>query len=208
MKSNISITLLLLICFFSFYPKVNSESFLNFNQKSNLSLENPQNNSENYLLLDNAIYVIRTKDSKENLDINKDIPLFVNNPKQGLKKHFRIISIDNKTKKQTMEIKSDNIYCIEDKDKHKRIGVINDNGEIGLLDKSKTEKNDEFINENFLWNITPKIIEGDKSKNVKKLYYYVKNVSTGKYLKYKKKDNKNILICDTQSILMIIILNF
>ena len=117
MKSNISITLLLLICFFSFYPKVNSESFLNFNQKSNLSLENPQNNSENYLLLDNAIYVIRTKDGKENLDINKDIPLFVNNPKQGLKKHFRIISIDNKTKKQTMEIKSDNIYCIEDKDK-------------------------------------------------------------------------------------------
>ena len=200
MKSNISITLLLLICFFSFYPKVNSESFLNFNQKSNLSLENPQNNSENYLLLDNAIYVIRTKDGKENLDINKDIPLFVNNPKQGLKKHFRIISIDNKTKKQTMEIKSDNIYCIEDKDKHKRIGVINDNGEIGLLDKSKTEKNDEFINENFLWNITPKIIEEDKSKNVKKLYYYVKNVGTGKYLKYKKKDNKNILICDTQSI--------
>ena len=99
-----------------------------------------------------------------------------------------------------MEIKSDNIYCIEDKDKHKRIGVINDNGEIGLLDKSKTEKNDEFINENFLWNITPKIIEEDKSKNVKKLYYYVKNVGTGKYLKYKKKDNKNILICDTQSI--------
>ena len=164
MKSNFPLALLLLMCIFSFYSEVNCESFLNFKILANNSLQNPQNHSENNFLLDNAIYVIRNKFGEFNLDIEKDIPYLLNNPKKPLKKHFRIIAVNKKTKKQTLEINSDNIYSIEDKDFHKRIGVINDKGEIGLLDKHKTEENDEFINNNFLWNITPKIIEDDKKK--------------------------------------------
>ncbi len=200
MKSNFPLTLLLLICIFSFYSEVNCESFLNFKILANNSLQNPQNHSENNFLLDNAIYVIRNKFGEFNLDIEKDIPYLLNNPKKPLKKHFRIIAVNKKTKKQTLEINSDNIYSIEDKDFHKRIGVINDKGEIGLLDKYKTEENDEFINNNFLWNITPKIIEDDKNKKKRKLYYYMKNVGTGNYLHYKNGINKTKLTCDTKSI--------
>ena len=196
MKSNVPLTLLLLICLFSFYPEVRSESFLNFKTKTNYLLETPENN----FLCDNAIYVIRTKNGEKNLDIEKEVPYFLNNPKKPLKKHFRIIAVDKNTKKQTLEINPDNIYCIEDKDHHKRIGVINDKGEIGLLDKSKTENNGEFINNNFLWIITPKIIEEDKNKKIRKLYFYVKNVGTGKYLKYISENAKSKLICETKNI--------
>ena len=200
MKSIIQLTLLLLICIFSFFSEVNSEPFLNFETKANNELKNHQNYSENNFLLDNAIYVIRNKNGDLNLDIEKDIPYLLNNPKKPLKKHFRIIAINKKTKKQTLEINSDNIYSIEDKDHHKRIGVINDKGEIGLLDKSKTEKNDEFINDKFLWNITPKLLEDDKSKKNKKLYFYLQNVGTGKYLQYESGNNKTKLACETKSI--------
>ena len=196
MKSNVPLTLLLLICLFSFYPEVSCESFLNFKTKIKYLLETPENN----FLCDNAIYVIRIKNGAQNLDIEKDVPYFLNNPKRPLKKHFRIIAVDKNTKKQTLEINPDNIYCIEDKDHHKRIGVTNKKGEIGLLDKSSTEKNGEFINNNFLWIITPKIIEDDKNKNISKLFFYVKNVGTGNYLKYIHGNDKSKLICDTKNI--------
>ena len=198
MKSNFPQTLLLLICIFSIYSVVKSESFLNFKTLTNNSLQNPQNYSEHNFLLDNAIYVIRNKDGVFNLDIDKDIPYLIYNPRKPLKKHFRIKAVNKNTKKQTLEINSDNIYSIEDKDYHKRIGVINDKGEIGLSNESKTQNDDEFINNNFLWNITPKILE-DGKKN-RRLYYYVKNVGTGNYLQYRNGVNKTKLTCEKKTI--------
>ena len=202
MKANDDIIFYLII-FFLFCPQSYTEEISNFTAtNTSISLEENRNHSEYNFLLDNAIYIIRIKTGEKNLEINRNIPRFFNNPKFPLKKHFRIIAIDPQTKKQTLDINSDIVYCIEDKDYHNRIGVINDNGEIGLLDKSDTiGSNDEFINNNFLWNITPIILnEEDNNKNISKVYYYVKNIGTGKYLRYRKEFNY-YLTCDTESTL-------
>ena len=202
MKANDDIIFYLII-FFLFCPQSDTEEISNFTAtNTSISLEENRNHSEYNFLLDNAIYIIRIKTGEKNLEINRNIPRFFNNPKFPLKKHFRIIAIDPQTKKQTLDINSDIVYCIEDKDYHNRIGVINDNGEIGLLDKSDTiGSNDEFINNNFLWNITPIILnEEDNNKNISKVYYYVKNIGTGKYLRYRKEFNY-YLTCDTESTL-------
>ena len=202
MKANVEIAFYILFFFFSFNPQVYTEVISNFTTaNTSILLEEPRNYSENNFLLDNAIYVIRIKNGEKNLEINGNIPCFFNNPKFPLKKHFRIIAVDPQTKKQTLDINSDIVYCIEDKDYQKRIGVINDNGEIGLLDKSKTiGNNDEFINNNFLWNITPIILEEkDNNKNINKVYYYMKNIGTGKYLRYRKDYLNYYLKCDTES---------
>ena len=204
MKANVEIAFYILFFFFSFNPQVYTEVISNFiTANTSILLEEPRNYSENNFLLDNAIYVIRIKNGEKNLEINGNIPRFFNNPKFPLKKHFRIIAVDPQTKKQTLDINSDIVYCIEDKDYQKRIGVINDNGEIGLLDKSKTiGNNDEFINNNFLWNITPIILEEkDNNKNINKVYYYMKNIGTGKYLRYRKDYLNYYLKCDTESTL-------
>ena len=150
--------------------------------------------------IDNAIYVIRNKEGDKNLDLDNNKPTFLNNPKKSLKKHFRFISIDKNTNKPTDIISSDNYYCIEDKDYHKRIGIINQEGEIGLFDAPKD--NSIGINDNCLWKIYPKIIlENYNDVISKRVYYYLQNRGNGKYLSYVviNKD-KGILSCNFENI--------
>ena len=194
MKTNPYIFLLTLFLISSLYLEINCKSFLQF--RTEVKKMNSTENSEFNLLIDNAIYVIRIKDKSKNLDIENNIPVFLNNPKKTLKKHFRIFAIDKKTKNQTYTINSDNFYCIEDKDFHKRIGV-NNNGEVGLFIKN----DNDFKNERLLWIITPKIIENDDNdKTNQRLYYYIQNVATGQYLSVKKKGDKLNFVCNTKNV--------
>ena len=194
MKENTFVFLLLLLFFFSLYPKINTKSFLHFNLRG-LSSNNTENNTNN-LLLDNAIYVIRNKGGNLNLDLENNLLSFVDNPKKFLKKHFRVIAIDKNTKKQTYTIDSDTLYILEDKDHHKRIGVTNGKGDIGFFEKQKNES-DTFKNNKIIWNIIPELIEQKEgNKTYQKLFFYLKNVANGKYLRYEQRSTKSIFICD------------
>ena len=149
--------------------------------------------------MENAIYVIRNKNRDKNLELENNTPVFVNNPKKNLKKHFRIFAIDKDTKKQTYDINPNNLYCIEDKDQHKRIGIINDKGDIGLIPAPNDRK--DFNNNSILWIITPKIFEEkEEGKTYKKVYYYIKSVKTGKYLIYKESNGKGKFVSETDNI--------
>ena len=199
MKLNFSISLLLLIYLFSFYPQINAIRFLDFNNPFEQK-ENEQN-AVNKFLLENAIYLIRNKEGSRNLDIEINNLYFINNPKKSLKKHFRIIVVDKNTRMQTYTINSDNLYCIEDKDYHKRLIVSNDNGKVDLIEKPKDSDKEVFKDDKLLWIITHKIItEKDNGNEYKRIYYYLKNVGTGKYLKYYHNDNKGYFACNTNSI--------
>ena len=199
MKLNFSISLLLLIYLFSFYPQINAIRFLDFNNPIEQK-ENDQN-AVNKFLLENAIYLIRNKEGSRNLDIEINNLYFINNPKKSLKKHFRIIVVDKNTRMQTYTINSDNLYCIEDKDYHKRLIVSNDNGKVDLIEKPKDSDKEVFKDDKLLWIITHKIIiEKDNGNEYKRIYYYLKNVGTGKYLKYYHNDNKGYFVCDTNNI--------
>ena len=199
MKLNFSISLLLLIYLFSFYPQINAIRFLDFNNPIEQK-ENDQN-AVNKFLLENAIYLIRNKEGSRNLDIEINNLYFINNPKKSLKKHFRIIVVDKNTRMQTYTINSDNLYCIEDKDYHKRLIVSNDNGKVDLIEKPKDSDKEVFKDDKLLWIITHKIItEKDNGNEYKRIYYYLKNVGTGKYLKYYHNDNKGYFACNTNSI--------
>ena len=198
MNKNRFVFLLLLLFFFSLYPKINTKSFLHLELNENS--KNITKNSTNDLLLENAIYIIRNKEGNQNLDIENKLPYFVDYPKKNLKKHFRVIVIDKKTRKQTYTINSDNLYCLEDKDNNKRIGVTNEKGDVGLFDKPKN-KSDIFGNDKIIWNLIPKLFE-EKDGNVtyQRRYFYLKNVATGKYLRYQKKGSKGIFVCDSNNI--------
>ena len=199
MKLNFSISLLLLIYFFSFYPQTNAIRFLDFNNPFEQK-ENEQK-AVSKILLENAIYLIRNKEGSRNLDIEINNLYFINNPKKSLKKHFRIIVVDKNTRMQTYTINSDNLYCIEDKDFHKRLIVNSDNGKIELIEKPKDSDKEVFKDDKLLWIITHKIItEKNNGIEYNRIYYYLKNVGTGKYLKYYHKDNKGYFACNTNSI--------
>ena len=98
--------------------------------------------------IDNAIYIIRNNNGEKNLDIEGNVPTFINNPKKPLKKQFRFISIDRNTKEPSNKINSDDYFCIEDKDNHRKIGIINKDGQIGLYQDIKD--NNLAIADNYL----------------------------------------------------------
>ena len=200
MKLNFSISLLLLIYLFSFYPQINAKRFLDFNNILEQN-DNTQNTVNNFLL-ENAIYMIRNKEGSRNLDIEINNLYFINNPKKSLKKHFRIIVVDKNTRMQTYRINSDNLYCIEDKDYHKRLIVNKDNGKVELIEKPKNSSVEVFKDDKLLWKINYKIItEKNNGNEYKRIYYYLKNVGSGNYLTYYHKDNnKGYFLCDTKSI--------
>ena len=176
--SNFSFILLNLLLFFNFtHSQENLESI----------------NQENKI--DNAIYVIRNFNGDKNLDIEKNILTFLDNPKKPLKKHFRIFAIDEKTKKKSDTVNANDYYCIEDKDFHKRLGIINNSGDIGL--RSARNNNDK-IDDNYLWKIIPILIEkSEDNKKYKKVYYYLQNKASKKYLNYVDNKNKGTLICNS-----------
>ena len=198
MKINISF-FLILIFFLSFFPGVKLNSFLHYNFIEKLS--DKEENSEKKFLIENAVYVIRNKIGEKNLEITDTIPYFINNKKKNLKKQFRILAIDKETRKQTFSLNNDNLYCIEDKDRFLRIGLDNDKREIKLFNAPKDKKNEIFNDDNILWRIIPITFEEKyKDKTYQKIYYYLKNVKTGKYLSTKNLNDKEILICDKNSI--------
>ena len=51
-----------------------------------------------------------------------------------MKKHFYLYAINKDINKPTNSdiINEDDYFCIEDKDQHKRIGITNQQGDIGL----------------------------------------------------------------------------
>ena len=162
-----------------------SQSNFNSNLRKEDSLELQKFNIEN------AIYVIRNFNGDKNLDLDKNALVFLNNPKKPLKKHFRIFSVEQET---NLPLKDKNLYYgIEDKDFHKRIGIINMNGEIGLK-PPKANK----IDDNFLWKIVQIFIDAQiGNKKYKKIYYYLQNKANGKFLTYiEDKNNKASLICN------------
>ena len=160
--------------------------------------------SENELILQqkqliNAIYIIRNKDGDKNLDIDKNALTFLNNPKKYLKKHFRIIRIDKNTNMPSKAMNSDDYFCIEDKDQHKRIGISNQAGDIKLFDPQKD--NNIGMDDNLLWKIYPKIFEiKDSNKIVKRIYYYLQNRGNGKYLSYIDNGSRGTIKCDFPSV--------
>ena len=199
MIKNINIILLFLL-FFQHFNKINSND--NFNSflisKKIEEIENEKIMKEK--LIDNAIYIIRNKNGDLNLDIEGgNTPTFLDNPKKALKKHFRFISVDKNTNRPTDIITSDNYYCIEDKDNHKRIGITNLDGEIGLYPAPNNSNNG--ISDNCLWKIYP-IIIGENSNDIviKKIYYYIQNRANGKFLTFVDKANKKgILRCNFEN---------
>ena len=96
---------------------------------------------------------------------------FLDNPKKPLKKHFRFISVDKNTNRPTNIINSDNYFCIEDKDFHRRIGITNLEGDIGFY-PAPNDDNNNGVNDNCLWKIVPKIFE---ENGVKKVLYHIQN---------------------------------
>ena len=193
---NLFLILFYLFPFFSFvYSKDDYNSFLS--KKEEIS-ENSKIIEQRRI--DNAIYVIRNYDGDKNLDIDTNIPIFINNPKKNLKKHFRLISIDKNTNKPSSAINSDNYYCIEDKDNHKRIGITNQQGVLGFY--PPIDYNQNGVEDNCLWKIIPKIIEEkiDKRK-IKKVYYYLQNRANGKFLVYadNNRDKKKKLTCEFEN---------
>ena len=145
--------------------------------------------------IDNAIYVIRNYNGDKNLDLEKKIPTFLDNPKKPLKKHFRIFAINEKTKKKSDTINPNDYYCIEDKDFHLRLGIINNSGDIGL---QSPRGNDDKIDDNFIWKIIPVLIEkSEEKKKYKKVYYYLQNKASKNYLNYVDNKNKGSIICNS-----------
>ena len=167
-----------------------SQSNLNSNLRKQDSLDINKYNIEN------AIYIIRNFNSDKNLDLDKNALVFLNNPKKPLKKHFRIFSVEPET---FLPLKDKNLYyCIEDKDFHKRIGIINMNGDIGLKPPiGDTNK----IDDNFLWKIIQVFIDAQiGNKKYKKVYYYLQNKANGKFLTYiDDKNNRGSLKCNCDS---------
>ena len=167
-----------------------SQSNLNSNLRKQDSLDINKYNIEN------AIYIIRNFNSDKNLDLDKNALVFLNNPKKPLKKHFRIFSVEPET---FLPLKDKNLYyCIEDKDFHKRIGIINMNGDIGLKPPiGDTNK----IDDNFLWKIIQVFIDAQiGNKKYKKVYYYLQNKANRKFLTYiDDKNNRGSLKCNCDS---------
>ena len=199
MSKNTIIILLILysISFFNFTFSQENFNSIFLSEKEEI-LENSQIINETQIV--NAIYIIRNYNGERNLDIEGNTPTFLNNPKKPLKKHFRFISIDINTRKPSNIINSDDYFCIEDKDHHKRIGVTNMQGQIGLF---QSEKENEFIiDDNCLWKIFPKIIEEKVDDTInKKIYYYIQNRYNGKYLSFVEgQNNKGTLKCNQDNI--------
>ena len=167
-----------------------SQSNLNSNLRKQDSLD------INKFTIDNAIYIIRNFNGDKNLDLDKNNLVFLNNPKKPLKKHFRIFSVKPDT---FLPLKDKNLYyCIEDKDFHKRIGVINMNGDIGLKPPIGVANK---IDDNFLWKIIQIFIDAQiGNKKYKKVYYYLQTKANGKYLTYiEDKNNRGSLKCNCDS---------
>ena len=156
MSKNTIIILLILysISFFNFTFSQENFNSIFLSEKEEI-LENSQLINETQIV--NAIYIIRNYNGERNLDIEGNTPTFLNNPKKPLKKHFRFISIDINTRKPSNIINSDDYFCIEDKDQHKRIGITNQQGDIGLY---QPKGNNNFgFDDKYLWKIIPKIID-------------------------------------------------
>ena len=182
---------LIFLYLFLFLTVNSQDNYYSFLSEKEEILENSQILEQKQI--DNAIYIIRNYEGDKNLDIENNLPNFINNPKKSLKKHFRFISIDKKTKRFSMIINSDNYYCIEDKDNHKRIGITNQRGDLGFY--SQIDYNTKIPEDNSLWNIFPIIKEEKKGKEItKKVYYYLKNKGNGKFLTYS--DDKKKLKCE------------
>ena len=197
-KNIILFILLYLLSFFNpVYSKKNIKSFLY--TKGRIS-DDEKFKEENKI--DNAIYVIRNFKGDKNLDIENDIPTLLNNKKKLLKKHFRIIAINKNTKKPSNIIYTDNYYCIEDKDKHNRLGIKNMDGDIKLQSPPSSENIFSMqVDDKYLWKISPILLETKENDKVyKKLYYYLQNKANKKYLTYvEKRSNKGILVCNQES---------
>ena len=194
---NIILIILFIISFFnSIYSQNNINSF--FLSQKEERLEQSKILKEN--LIDNAIYVIRNYEGDKNLDIEENIPKFLNNPKKPLKKHFRIYAVDKNTSRISDKdiINSDNYYLIEDKDFHNRIGIMNQQGIISLF--QEPQDINIGVNDNCLWKIFPKIIEEKVGNKInKKIYYYVQNKGNGKYLSYIE-GNIGSFICNFEDV--------
>ena len=195
-NTNIILLNLIILTFFNYiYSKNNINSYL-LSEKEE-KLDETDIIKENQII--NAIYVIRIYNGNKNLDIESNNLKFVNNPKKPLKKHFRIYAINKDTNMPTDKdtINPDDYYCIEDKDQHKRIGITNEQGDIGLY-QPKGKDNLRY-DDNYLWKIFPKIIEKtDGNKVSKRVYYYLQNKGNGKFLSYNENDNK--LKCDFNNV--------
>ncbi len=195
-NTNIILLNLIILTFFNYiYSKNNINSYRLSEKEEKLTESDII--KENQII--NAIYVIRIYNGNKNLDIESNNLKFVNNPKKPLKKHFRIYAINKDTNKPTNEdiINPDDYYCIEDKDQHKRIGITNEQGDIGLY-QPKGKDNLRY-DDNYLWKIFPKIIEKtDGNKVSKRVYYYLQNKGNGKFLSYNENDNK--LKCDFSNV--------
>ena len=191
--------LLYLLSFFNYvYTKQNLKAFLNTKEKIS---EDEQIKEENKI--DNAIYVIRNYKGDKNLDIEKGIPIFLDDKKKFLKKQFRFIVINNNNKKESNSTYADSYYYIEDKDKHNRLGIRNMDGDIGLQSPRSLinifyKKEDD----KYLWKIYPILIEvRENGKIYKKLYYYLQNKANKKYLTYVEgRSNRGTLVCNQNSL--------
>jgi len=188
-RANLLFILYIVILFHYAYSQSNSTSSTKKEDSQGL----PQMKKFN---IDNAIYIIRNFNSDKNLDIERgDNLVFLNNPKKPLKKHFRIISVDGNTNLPSKDINSNVYYCIEDKDYHKRLGVVNMSGNIGL---KQPKENINKIDDNYLWKIFPILIESQiDNKKYKRIYYYLQNKATMKYLSYiEVRNNIGSFICN------------
>ena len=195
-NTNIILLNLIILTFFNYIYSKNNINSYHLSEKEE-KLAETDIIKENQII--NAIYVIRIYNGNKNLDIESNNLKFVNNPKKPLKKHFRIYAINKDTNMPTDKdtINPDDYYCIEDKDQHKRIGITNEQGDIGLYQpKGKDSLN---YGDNYLWKIFPKIIEKtDGNKVSKRVYYYLQNKGNGKFLSYNENDNK--LKCDFNNV--------
>ena len=182
----LSFIILYFLLFFHFVHSLKS-----FESSSNLKDEKIKQENK----IDNAIYVIRNYNGDKNLDLEKKIPTFLDNPKKPLKKHFRIFAINEKTKKKSDTINPNDYYCIEDKDFHLRLGIINNFGDIGL---QSPRSNNDKIDDNYLWIIIPVLKEkSEEKKKYKKVYYYLQNKASKQYLNYVDNKNKGSIICNS-----------
>ena len=200
MSKNTNITLLSIIILI-FFNKIYSKININSNYLSEKEEIHNQSNIINNNQIINSIYVIRNYVGDKNLDIEKNVLTFLDNPKKPLKKHFRIYAVDKNTNKpknnETIDI--EDYYCIEDKDYHKRIGIKNKQGDIELYEPKGS--NNIGIGDNYLWKIFPKIIEKKVGNTVNKnVYYYVQNKGNGKYLSYSENNKKGSLKCDFDNV--------
>ena len=156
------------------------------NERNNRDAQEPKMDSELKRFKSHEVYLVNSK----NATLTKSTE-----NKKPLKKHFRIILVDGDTNLPSKNNSSNIYYCIEDKDFHKRIGVINMEGGLGL---KQSNDNTNKIDDNFLWKIIPIFIDAQNgNQKYKRIYYYIQNKANRKYLTYiEDKNNKGALICN------------